>query len=305
VVKSLYPLWDQKGLAEDVAAGRYFLPGAARGERQTLVTSPLNAEPQYVLRIPRPSGWHLFGAVFTAGFFLILTIQAYAAAVISGVLAIYCIMRWCWFLDAPHARKTTEIGAGIRVPNYVSGPSSHGWWAMVIVLIVGGMVCLLAGFSYVFLWSRRPDLWQAPPPISSLLVSVGLLAVAGVCALAAPRAVRMARDGAVSVATGLLVLASAGVIAASIVEGRAWWTTGLQPDASSQGASVYALLSWAGTFAAIGGLMGLYVVLRQVFGRLAAERPSTVDVIGLFLAFTAAQSIGVILLVRLFPGSGV
>ena len=26
------------------------------------------------------------------------------------------------------------------MPNYVSGPSSHGWWAMVIVLIVGGMV---------------------------------------------------------------------------------------------------------------------------------------------------------------------
>ena len=115
----------------------------------------------------------------------------------------------------------------------------------------------------------------------------------------------MARGGAVSTATGLLVLASAGVIAASIVEGRAWWTTGLRPEVSSQGASVYALLSWAGTFAAIGGLMGLYVLLRRLFGRLASERPSTVDLISLFLAFTAAQSIGVMLLVRLFPGSGI
>jgi len=51
-------------------------------------------------------------------------------------------------------------------------------------------------------------------------------------------------------------------------------------------------------------LMGLYVVLRRLFGRLASERPSTVDLISLFLAFTAAQSIGVILLVRLFPGGG-
>ncbi|MNS07053.1 hypothetical protein D3C86_664540 [compost metagenome] len=219
-------------------------------------------------------------------------------------MAIYCIMRWCWFLDAPHARKTTEIGAGVRVPNYVSGPSSHGWWAMVIVLIVGGMVCLLAGFSYVFLWSRRPDPWQAPPDIGSSMVSIGLLVAAGLCALAAPRALRIARQRAASIATGLLVLASAGVITASIVEGRAWWTTGLRPDISSQGASVYALLSWAGTFAAVGGLMGLYIVLRRLFGRLAAERPSTVDLISLFLVFTAAQSIGVILLVRLFPGSG-
>jgi cytochrome c oxidase subunit I+III len=302
VVKSLYPLWDQRGLARDVAAGRYLLPGAARGERQTLVTSPLNAEPQYVLRIPRPSAWHVFGAIFTAGFFLILTIQAYAAAVVSGVLAVYCIMRWCWFLDAPHARKTTDIGASIRVPNYVSGPSSHGWWAMVIVLVVGAMVCLLAAFSYVFLWSRRPDLWQAPPAISSFMTSVGLLVVAGLCAGAAPRAVRMARERAVTAAAGLLVLASAAAIAATVLEGRAWWATGLRPEASSQGASVYALLSWAGTFAAIGGLMGFYVMLRRLFGRLAAERPATVDLISLFLAFTAAQAIGVILLVRLFPG---
>ena len=57
-----------------------------------------------------------------------------------------------------------------------------------------------------------------------------------------------------------------------------------------------------GTFAAIGGFMGFYVMLRRLFGRLAAERPATVDLISLFLAFTAAQAIGVILLVRLFPG---
>lgn len=305
VVKSLYPLWEQDGLTEDVVAGRYFLPGAAGGERQTLITSPLNAEPQSVLRIPRPSAWHVFGAVFTAGFFLILTVQAYAVAVVSGVLAIYCIMRWCWFLDAPHQRKTTDIGAGVRMPNYVAGPSSHGWWAMMIVLIVGGMVCLLAGFSYVFLWSRRPDLWQSPPGLGSLVLQLGLLAGAGVCALAAPRALRAARSWSASAATGLLALAAIAAIAAMVLDGRAWWMTGLRPDISSQGASVYALLGWAGTFAAISGLMALYILLRRLFGHVTPERPSTVDLISLFLVFTAAQAAGAMMLVRLFPGSGV
>ncbi|MNY74777.1 hypothetical protein D3C86_2138840 [compost metagenome] len=51
--------------------------------------------------------------------------------------------------------------------------------------------------------------------------------------------------------------------------------------------------------------MGLYVLLRRLFGRLSPERPSTVDLIALFLAFAAAQSAGVILLIRLFPGQGV
>jgi cytochrome c oxidase subunit I+III len=304
IVKSLYPLWEQKGLARDVEAGRYLLPGAAGGERQTLVTSPLNAEPQYVLRIPRPSAWHVFGALFTAGFFLILTIQAYAAAVVSGILAIYCIMRWCWFLDAPHSRKTTEIGAGIRVPNYVSGPSSHGWWAMVIVLIVGGMVGLLAGFSYVFLWSRRPDLWLPPPGMETLALGLGLVLVAGACALAAPRVLRAARSWSPSAATLLLALAVMGAITAVLVDVQAWWATGLRPNASSQGATVAALIGWGGTFAAISGLMAVYIVLRRLFGLVTPDRPSTVDLISLFVLFTVTQYAAVLLLTRLFPGAG-
>jgi len=219
------------------------------------------------------------------------------------VLAIYCILRWCWFLDRPAKRKTTDIGGGIRVPNSVAGPTSHGWWAMVIVLIVGGMVCLLAGFSYVFLWSRRPDLWQAPPDIGSLAVVLGMLMVAGAGAVAAPRILRRGGARAATGATVLLALAAGAVLAATLVDGQAWWATGLRPDASSQGATVYALWAWGATFAAICGLMGAYVVLRRLFGLIAPERPSTVDLIGLFVAFAAAQGAGIVLLTRLFPGA--
>ncbi|HYD46470.1 MAG TPA: cbb3-type cytochrome c oxidase subunit I, partial [Phenylobacterium sp.] len=159
VVTSLYPLWEQKNLARDVKAGRYFLPGTATGERETIVTSTLAAEPQYLQRMPKPSPWHVWAAVFTAGFFLLLTVQAYAAAAVSGVLGVWCMFHWCWLLDKPLAEPDADIGAGIRVPTYASGPSSHGWWAMVITLVVAGMVAALMGFSYVFLWSRQPDLW--------------------------------------------------------------------------------------------------------------------------------------------------
>ncbi|NHN23213.1 cytochrome ubiquinol oxidase subunit I, partial [Bacillus amyloliquefaciens] len=89
-----------------------------------------------------------------AGFFLILTIQAYVASLVSGVLAVYCILKWCWGLDRPGGPATVAVGGGVRLPTYVSGPSSHGGWAMVITLIVSGMVAIMACFSYVFLWSR-------------------------------------------------------------------------------------------------------------------------------------------------------
>lgn len=51
-------------------------------------------------------------------------------------------------------------------------------------------------------------------------------------------------------------------------------------------------------------LMGLYILLRRAFRRLSAERPSTVDLIGLFMTYTAAQAVIVVLLIRMFPGSG-
>ena len=55
-VASREPLWDQPGLRQDVDAGRYYLPGAPTGCRETIITSPVEAAPQYLARLPGP-GW--------------------------------------------------------------------------------------------------------------------------------------------------------------------------------------------------------------------------------------------------------
>ncbi|MDG2520683.1 cbb3-type cytochrome c oxidase subunit I [Caulobacter segnis] len=301
VITSLYPVWEQKGLGRDVAAGRYLLPGAPRGERETIVTSPITAQPQYLLRMPRPSSWHVWGAVFTAGFFLILTVQAYVAAVVSGILAVYCLWEWAWRLDRPHRAATADVGGGVRLPTSVSGPMSHGWWAMVITLTVSGMVAVMAGFSYVFLWSRRPDLWRAPPDAASLLITLGLLAA---CALGAFGSVRSLKGARPSLAAALMLTASLAAAAAFAVEAGAWWSSGLRPDANSQGATVFALLAWQGVFAGIGLLMGLFALMRRLFGLVTPDRPATFELIGLFLGYTAAQGAASLLLVRLLPGGG-
>src|SRR3546814_1311831 len=90
----------------DVAEGRYFLPGSATGYRETIITSPLRAEPEYLQIMPGPSVWPLLASIFTAGFFLLLTVQAYGTAVVSGVLAVLSVLRWLWATDRPvHAEK--------------------------------------------------------------------------------------------------------------------------------------------------------------------------------------------------------
>jgi cytochrome c oxidase subunit I+III len=297
VVTSLYPLWDQKNLARDVAAGRYFLPGAPTGGRETLVTSPVNAEPQHLLRMPTPSGWHVWAAVFTAGFFLLLTVQTYAASVLSGVLAIVCVLRWCWFLDHPLSQKRVDVGAGIELPTYASGPSSTGWWAMVVTLVVGGMVLAMSVFSYVFLWSRNPGAWRPPPEASSLVVVALLASMAVVLAWLARRALNRPwlATAMVLAATGLLALAFG-------VDLSAWRESGLKPQASAQGAIVYAILSWQGFFVAVAAIMGLYVLLRRLYGYVGPDRPATIELVGLFLGYTAAQALVGLCVTRLFPG---
>src|SRR5690606_37643888 len=96
VVRSRDPLWSDPALSDDVERGRYFLPRSATGLRETIVTSPLRAEPQYLQILPPPSAWPLAAAVFTAGFFLALTVQAYTFGVASGVFPVTALLRWLW-----------------------------------------------------------------------------------------------------------------------------------------------------------------------------------------------------------------
>ena len=302
VVTSLYPLWDQKGLARDVEAGRYLLPNAPTGGRETLVTSTLSAEPQYLQRMPAPSPWHVWAAVFTAGFFLLLTVQAYAASFVSGVLGVWCIIHWCWMLDRPRIEDTVDIGAGLRVPTYASGPSSHGWWAMVITLIVAGMIATLGGFSYVFLWSRNPQDWMAPPGVWPLVVTVlGNAAGAGLAWLSC-RALAYDRPRSPIISTVLMMLAAAAIGGAWVFDLDSWLQTGLKASATGQGATVFFLLSWHGFFVAITALMALYAGLRWAAGHVEARRPSTFDLIALFLVYSAGQGAFSSALVHLFPG---
>ncbi|MEE2850547.1 MAG: cytochrome ubiquinol oxidase subunit I, partial [Pseudomonadota bacterium] len=96
-------------------------------------------------------------------------------------------------------------------------------------------------------------------------------------------------------------LAAGGAFAA---EASAWWSSGLRPDASSQGATVYALLAWQGTFVGISLLMGPFVLLRWLCGLVSSRHPATFEVVALFVAFTAVQGAATTLLIRLFPGVG-
>ena len=94
--------------------------------------------PQYVLQMPGPSWPSFLAAFFTAAFFIGLTVKLYVPAFACGVIAVVMVIWWMWDTDPGPTKATVDIGGGLRLPTYVTGPASHSWWAMIVLLLVGG-----------------------------------------------------------------------------------------------------------------------------------------------------------------------
>ncbi|RVJ84123.1 cytochrome c oxidase subunit I [Sinorhizobium medicae] len=304
-ITSREPLWDRPSLPQEVRDGHHYLPNAPTGWRETIVTSPIHARPQYVIQMPGP-GWPPFlAAVFTAAFFLLLTVKMVAIAVICGVLAIVFVLAWAWGLDPGPSKGMIEIAKGVRLPTYMSGPTSHSWWAMVVLMFVAGSLYLAYVFSYLFLWVVSPEVWApagspAPPPIGWPVGSAALLlAGSGILWLVSRKLQQYAASRLAMSAALLLSLVC--LTAAFMLETSGHLTTGLNPGENAYGAMVYlgAVLFAQLVLALL--IMGLFTLARHLAGKLDAVRRVTYDNYALLYYYTVAQSLLGLGLIHGFP----
>jgi cytochrome c oxidase subunit I+III len=303
-VTSLEPAWDRPSLAREVAGGHHYLPNAPTGRRETLVTSAIEAKPQYVLQMPGPSWSHLIAAAGTAGFFLLLTIKQVHLALACGVIAIGACIFWAWHLDRP-SQGEVEVAKDLRLPTYIAGPLSHSWWAMVVLMLVGASLYVSYVFSYLYLWTVSPEVWAptgAPdlpglsyPTLSALMLVLGTGAMAW-CGRILPEPGRRHWGG-----IALLVIAAALMAGAVALEIRGHWQTGLRPSASSYGAMVYmaSVLQAQVSFAVV--VLGLFALGRLTTRQLDRVRRVTFDNAALLYYYAAGQGLFGLLLVHGFP----
>ena len=302
VVRSRSPLWDDPNLSRDVKEGRYLLPRSATGLRETLITSPLRAEPQYLQIMPGPSVWPLLGAVFTAGFFLLLTVQAYVPAVICLPLATFSILRWLWDTDRPVPQKQVDVGAGIMLPTYVTGQSAHGWWAIVCVLVVAFMIYFMAVFGYVFLYGIHPSYWVVPTDrwwAAPIAAAYGI----GAALVLLGRNMLAGRTKSNWTPTVSIIVASAFIAGGLLADIVSWRAQGIDPQLTAQGAFSHAMLALQGQLVAVAILMAVFLAARTSRALVTKPRNTTFDVISLFLLYTAAQGGATAFLLRFFPAS--
>jgi cytochrome c oxidase subunit I+III len=296
------PLWDNPHLAGEVDRGEHFLPGAATGRRETLITSPIDARPQYLLVLPGPSWSTLIAAFGTASFFLLLTVQLYWPALLGGLIAIAAILYWMWQGDPGPTAAPVDIGGGYRLPVNLCGPVSHSWWAVVVLILVDATIFASLLFSYFYLWTVRPEQWPSaaalPDALWPIVSGVGY-AASGALVLFGRRALR---GGASAPLLGMvLVPALVLLIGACAGELAAQLEAGFRPTASAYGAVVYTLSADQALHAGMIVMLAAFVLARAWRGHLAWQRRASYDILMLLWIYAAGQGLAGLAVLHLFP----
>ena len=297
-----YPLWDQPNFMRDVDEGRFYLPDAEEGKRETLVTTSIDAQPIQCLRVPGPTFLTFFAAMFTGGVFIFSTFHWWWPTAISGVLACATILVWLWTGTAIIPEKEEkDIGLGLRLPLYVSGSASVGWWAMFITML-GDMTAFVSlVFGYFFYWTIHTDFPPDPVPGPGVfwpgLSGVLLLGAWGLTLLARRW---NQRDQAVGF-YGALVSAVALAVAGSGALLAGPWVTGLDPTSHVYPATVWVLVLWTVVHIAAGVIMQLYCVARRMAGRMTARYDIDIVNVALYWHFSAMTVVITVAVIAGFP----
>ena len=299
-ISSREPLWEQAGLQQEVEEGRHWLPGTVFGGRETLVTSPLDAQPRHLLLLPGDGWLPLTAAAGTAGFFLLLTVGWVAAAFAFGAISVAAIAGWLWGSDRPPAAEWARVGDGVDLPVGAIGVRSHSWWAMVVLLCVNASIFASLAFAHLHVAMALdvcPPAGAALPRALWPWLSCGLMAAGSVLLLWAPG--RLAtRQRALRLA---VLLAMACVAAAFTLDLSSHLQAGLAPRANAWSATVAALLALQGLQAVVALLMGAYLLARSWCGLLTPRGRATLDNTALQFHFVTLQGMAFSLLVQGLP----
>ncbi len=301
-IDSRYPLWDQPNIIRDYDEGRFYLPDAEEEKRETIVTSVVDAQPEQCQRLPGPTFITLFAALTTGGFFIFATYHLWWLAFISLALAIFIIIYWLWTGTAIIPEKDEkDVGLGLKLPLYVSGSSSMGWWAMFITMLADLTAFISLVFGYFFFWTIHTDFPPDPSPGPGVFwpaVAAGLLLEAWALTIFARRWNK--RDWSNGFYAGLLMavaLALGG--GAALLAGP--WMTGLDPASHVYPATVWILVIWTAAHVAVGLIMQLYCVARRLAGRMTARYEMDISNVALYWHFVAVTVLITVAVIAGFP----
>jgi cytochrome c oxidase subunit I+III len=298
-VTSREPLWEKPALREEVDDGRHYLPGTLTGGRETLVTSSIDASPQYLLRLPGSSWYPVLAGIGTAVFFLSLTVKWMVVAAIGATVTIASILKWLWEADPAPSGKLYDIGGGLSLPDYMSGSRSHSRWAMVVLMLVDGSIFACLIFSFYYLWTITQAGFPPPhldlPLIGSSVGAVVAWAVSAGAMVVADRALGSDRSNLARMA---LVVALGAVWMAFGSSLHALLGTNVRPQMHGYASTTYTMLAWQGLHAVLLTMMAGFTLVRLGFGLIDSLRRNVFDNTKIMWYYSAAQGVFALLVMH-------
>ncbi|HUF61753.1 MAG TPA: cytochrome c oxidase subunit I [Verrucomicrobiales bacterium] len=301
-IDSRYPLWDQPNFVRDVDQGRFYLPDADEQKRETIVTTAIDAQPVQVLQLPGPSFVTLCAALTIGGFFIFGTYHQWGLAVMSAIAAVGVICYWLWTGTAIiPSRAEKDVGLGLKLPLYVSGSTSVGWWAIFITMLADLTALLSLVFGYFFYWTIHENFPPDPTPGPGVFwPCLGAALALGGWALTV-LARRWNRQARAAPFYSALVAGAACAVGggAALIAGP--WFTGLDPKTHVYPAIVWLLMIWTALHIGIGVIMQFYCLARRLAGRMTPACDMDITNVALYWHFVAITVIIAVAVVAGFP----
>jgi heme/copper-type cytochrome/quinol oxidase subunit 3 len=300
-IESRYPIWDQRDLMREVNAGTFYLADAPEGRRETLITSVLDARPVQCQRVAGPTVVTIVAAALLGSVFVALTFEQWIITAVAAVGTLAAVLWWLWTGtgEIPD-KKARNVGLGLSLPLYVSGPASVGWWAMFITMVGDGTAFASLVFGYFFYWTIHPDFTagQAGPGWQWPMAALALFGAAWAAMVAARELNARGSAGLMRLALAVAVLLT---LAASAAAFAGPWQHAMQPTAHVYPAIVWVLVMWVLAHAFVGIVMQLYCLARSLGGYLTAEHDLEIHVAALYWHFLAITAVVTFAVIGLFP----
>jgi len=237
--------------------------------------------------------------VFTAAFFMLLTVKLNVIAAACGVVALAALFRWAWDLDPEPIATPIPIGGGFSVSAYASGSVSTSWWAMVVLMLVASSLFACALFAYLYLWVVAPAGWpprDALPSLRSAMVGAALAIASSVAYGAANKGLRHARVSAVAVIIAVVLMSAAFAVQALAFRDAS-------PTASGYGAIVWSILCVQGFELVSAIALAGFAVVRTLAHRVDVTRRNVFDNARIFWHYVVLQHLVGIAMLYGFPAA--
>jgi cytochrome c oxidase subunit I+III len=282
IIGSRHPLWEDRLDEGSTKSVLHDGPVLVDAGRETFATTPLDAEPNAIMRMPEDTYVPLILAVCVGviAYALLFSLLWLAALGAIGVAA--SAIAWLWPDEATARLGTqkTELG---ELPLGASGPHSVGWWGMLAVIATEGAFFVYLLFSYFYLSSMSTNPWPDETPGFWLpLVNTLILIASSVAMFWAERGAR--RDRTTRLRIGVALAVALGVLFL-VLQGVEYSHEKLSPTKNAYGSLFYTITGFHGAHVFVGLIMLVVVLVRALRGHFASGRHEAVTNVAAYWHF--------------------